>query len=425
MIRDFIKKQKLRGAYFLLARYFIFWANISLKRWRPRVIAVTGSAGKTTCIHIIESQIGDKAHVSHNANSVYGLAFDVLGLQGVLGNRWRWLWLVVIAPIRSLLYRRHSQFFVAEMDAERPGEAKMIAKWLQPELCLWTSVSISHAAKFDSQTNTNDHPDLKSLIESAFLQVPLNTQKLVILPASDKNIQKIKSEIKVKNITANSATEYEVGLKTARYTIDGVKHILPHPAPSQVGDQISMVVEMMKYLKLDYDISYKRYSPPPGRSSYFRGVNGLDIIDSTFNAQPASTLAVLDMFSAIKSKKPKWLVLSDMVDQGSYTEKAHRSVVKQALLLNPEVLILVGPRMAKYGWPVTKSARSKNKIQYFETPKEALDYLRDNAREALVLFKGSRFLEGVTEALLLDSNDANKLCRRQDYWQVWRQKWGL
>ena len=84
-------KKKL---YLFAARYFRFFANISLKRWRPRIIIVTGSAGKTTMLNLIESQLGTKAHYSHNANSAFGIAFDVLGQRGITGSRLHWLALI-------------------------------------------------------------------------------------------------------------------------------------------------------------------------------------------------------------------------------------------------------------------------------------------------------------------------------------------
>ena len=44
--------------YFSAARYFRFFANLVYKRWKPRVIAVTGSAGKTTMLNMLEDEIG-------------------------------------------------------------------------------------------------------------------------------------------------------------------------------------------------------------------------------------------------------------------------------------------------------------------------------------------------------------------------------
>ena len=70
-----------RSLYFPLAHYFRFFAKIQLLLWRPRIILITGSNGKTTLLHLLESQIGDKAKYSHHANSSYGIPFDILGLK--------------------------------------------------------------------------------------------------------------------------------------------------------------------------------------------------------------------------------------------------------------------------------------------------------------------------------------------------------
>ena len=71
--------------YFLVASYFRFFANISFRRWRPRVIAITGSVGKTTMLNLVECILKDRAHYSHDANSAYGIAFDILGMIIGLG----------------------------------------------------------------------------------------------------------------------------------------------------------------------------------------------------------------------------------------------------------------------------------------------------------------------------------------------------
>ncbi len=114
--------------YFVAASYFKLWANISLKKWHPRIIMITGSAGKTTMLNLVESQLGAKAHYSHNANSAFGIAFDILGMHGITGSKWHWLSLILSAPGRSFSYRRHEKFYVVECDVDRPHEAEFIAK---------------------------------------------------------------------------------------------------------------------------------------------------------------------------------------------------------------------------------------------------------------------------------------------------------
>ena len=120
--------------YFNVARYFRHFADRAFKRWNPRVIAITGSAGKTTMMTMLEHEIGKKAHYSHDANSAFGIPFDMLGLSGVRGSKLKWFWLLIAAPFRGLFYKRKQEFYVVEIDGERPHEAEFLAEWLKPEV---------------------------------------------------------------------------------------------------------------------------------------------------------------------------------------------------------------------------------------------------------------------------------------------------
>ena len=70
-----------KSLYFPIAYYFRFFAQIRLSIWKPIVIVVTGSSGKTTLLNLIESQLKEKAKFSHFANSSFGIPFNILGLD--------------------------------------------------------------------------------------------------------------------------------------------------------------------------------------------------------------------------------------------------------------------------------------------------------------------------------------------------------
>ena len=91
-------KKKL---YFTVAFYFRIFAKIQLRIWKPRIVVVTGSSGKTTLLHLIESQLGEKARYSHHANSMFGIAFDILGLKREKLVVTEWIYLVLAAPFRA------------------------------------------------------------------------------------------------------------------------------------------------------------------------------------------------------------------------------------------------------------------------------------------------------------------------------------
>src|SRR6266550_454179 len=87
--------------YFPLAWYFRFFASVRLKRWDPKIVIATGSSGKTTLLHLLESQVGDKAKYSHHANSIYGIPFDILDLHRESFQTIEWVGLILRAPIAA------------------------------------------------------------------------------------------------------------------------------------------------------------------------------------------------------------------------------------------------------------------------------------------------------------------------------------
>ncbi len=172
--------------YFIAAKYFQFFANHSFKKWHPRVIAITGSAGKTTVLNLIEHELGDRAHYSHDANSAFGVPFDILGLSGIRGPKIRWLYLFAAAPIRILFFHYKYPFYVVENDGERPHETEFLAKWLKPEVTIWVSIGLSHAAQFEKVVKSGKFDNLEAAITAEFAELPKNTKKRVYIDADSK-----------------------------------------------------------------------------------------------------------------------------------------------------------------------------------------------------------------------------------------------
>src|SRR5476651_1998423 len=84
--------------YFVVASYFVFWAKFVLRRWKPRIIIITGSSGKTTLLHMVEAQIGSQAIYSHNANSAFGISFQLLDLPPNVPSKLAWIKYMLLAP---------------------------------------------------------------------------------------------------------------------------------------------------------------------------------------------------------------------------------------------------------------------------------------------------------------------------------------
>jgi UDP-N-acetylmuramoyl-tripeptide--D-alanyl-D-alanine ligase len=179
----------------------------------------------------------------------------------------------------------------------------------------------------------------------------------------------------------------------------------------------------MKYLKLKFNPDFTGLKIAPGRSSHFKGIKGIDIIDSSYNAHMISMISVLDMAKRMHAEH-KWLIIGDIVDQGSMTEEEHIRLAKLIADVDPEKVILVGRRTKQFTAPELK----KLGVSTVATtdPRKALEYIekRIRGRETLI-FKGSQYLEWVIEKLLANPKDAKKLCRRERAAVARRKSWGL
>ena len=118
-------------------------------------------------LNLMELQMTNKAHFSHDANSAFGISFDILGMKGIKASRLHWLRLFFEAPFRSLFYTRKEPFYVVEIDGERPHETEFLATWLKPEVTIWVSLGLSHASKFENVVKSGEFDSLEEAIASA------------------------------------------------------------------------------------------------------------------------------------------------------------------------------------------------------------------------------------------------------------------
>ena len=411
--------------YFAFARYFRHFANRVLQRWNPRIIAITGSAGKTTMLNLVENEIGDKAHYSHDANSAFGIPFDLLGLGGVRGSKLKWLYLLAAAPIKSWFRRYRQKFYVVEIDGERPHEAEFLATWLKPEVTIWVSIGKSHAIQFEKEVKNGHFENVEDAIVAEFASLPQNTKSLVYIDAASKAMMSATKGIKakVKAIDKTKIKKYVVYPNSTDFTYGDTTFHFDHPEPKDVSFNLLVLQDLMKYLKLPFKEDFSGIRMAPGRCSYFEGKNNLHIVDSSYNAHLISVASILDMTKRMHAEH-KWLIMGDIVDQGEITKEEHEKLAKLIADVKPEKVILVGKRTKKYTAPKLKTLG----ISAVATldPRKALEYIEKSTKggETLV-FKGSQYLEWVIEKLLKNPEDAKKLCRREKAAVNRRKKWGL
>ncbi len=411
--------------YFVGAKYFRHFANMVLKRWNPRIIAITGSAGKTTMLNLVEHEMGDRAHYSHDANSAFGISFDLLGLKGIRGSKLRWIWLFMATPFKGLFKRHKEKFYVVEIDGERPHEAEFLAEWLKPEVTIWVSIGRSHAVQFENVVENGKFKNLEEAISAEFANLPQNTKKLVYIDEDSKIMKTAVKGIKAKviSIKKTALKKYIVYPDSTDFTYGDTTFHFDHPEPKDIAFNLLVLQDLMKYLKIPFKSDFTNVRLAPGRCSYFKGKKGINIIDSSYNAHLISMASILDMVKRMHAEH-KWLIIGDMVEQGSITEEEHTKLAHLIADAKPEKIILIGRRTKKYTAPELKKL-GVSAIATLDTRK-ALQYIESHIKgKETLTFKGSQYLEWIIEKLLDNPNDAKKLCRREKAAVNRRKNWGL
>lgn len=423
-----------RYLYFPIAWYFRFFAGIRLRRWSPRIVVVTGSNGKTTLLHMLAAQFGTQAKYSHHANSSFGIPFDILGLRRTSLFKREWIGLLLLAPLRAFFPAYKNKIYIVEADVDRPGEGKFLASFLKPEVVMWISLGRTHGMNFERLVRKKKFQTVEEAIASEFGFFLEYCQKLALINGDSslivKQTKRLRADASIIKKKENFEN-YEVTKVGTKFYIEGRSYLFEGLLPEEIFYSIAMCRRVVEYFDLPFDQTFSKFILPPGRSSIFRGIKGVTIVDSSYNANFSSMSAILNMYDKFPGIH-RWVVLGDMLEQGEGEQKEHERLAELVEANGFERIILMGPRVSKYTYDkLVQSYKSKKGdkeviIVKFLGPRETLDYLLENLQGGeTILFKGARFMEGIIENLLLDKKDKTKLARREEIWEIRRKKWGL
>ncbi|MBL7036511.1 hypothetical protein ISR94_01495 [Candidatus Microgenomates bacterium] len=407
--------------YFPIAYYFAVFAKVRLLLWKPIVVVITGSSGKTTLLHMIASQLGDTAKYSFKANSSYGIPFDILGLKRESLTVLEWPKLFLFTPFIVFKPLPKQKIYIAEVDCDRVFEGKFLGKLLKPNITLWINTTKTHSMNFESKSKRVGK-DILSVITEEFGQLAKNTKDLVIYNQDSKNLQNFIKKMKVKQLGVSRKDfeiKYNISFKGTEFYIDKTKYSFAYLLPEVTFYQIIMCCELVNLLGTKMDLKFKNFKAPPGRSSIFKGIRNTTLVDSTYNSNLDSMKVILQLFDQLKSEN-KWIVVGDMLEQGKNEIEEHKKLAEIINTYNFDKVVLMGPRVGKIVSPLVENS------VVFEMPDKVLSFLKENLKgEEAILFKGARFLEGVVGALLLNKSNSKNLVRREKVWQKRREKFGL
>lgn len=419
---------------------FVLW------KYKPKVIAITGSVGKTStkdAVYGIISKISYVRKSEKSYNSEIGLPLTILGCPNGWNNPYVWLKNILKGLWLFIWPHKYPEWLVLEVGVGKPGDMRQTASWLKTDAVIITAIGETpvHIEFF----NSRDH----LVKEKSGLIKTLKKDGLLILNADDKTVLELKTKSKNRTLTFGFSEDADVrgSEESILYSDSGLpagEAGLPQGIIFRVdegGNSLPVIIEGvfgknhlyaslaalaffygLKFNILDAINALKNYDVPPGRMRLLSGINNSLIIDDSYNSSPFACESALKTLGEIKSVGRKIAVLGDMLELGKYTEESHKNIGKIAEK-NAEILIVVGPRAKTIEEGAVLAGMNEKNIFEFNNSRETGEFLKTFVKNGdLVLVKGSQGMrmERAVEAVLKDKENKEKLLVRQD--KEWLEK---
>jgi len=341
-------------------------SNTWRKNFEIPVIAITGSNGKTSSkellLHILSSELSVHA-TKGNFNTCLGLCFSILELSS-----------------------KHD-LAIFELGASLPGEIKNLCKIASPTHGLITNIAPAHLEGFGSiEKIAQEKGELFKALSDGICFVNNADEYISRMPIPGKKITygltpecDFPADIFQEKDGTLTFILNTNEIKTNSHNFSFLKNCIAISAVSiTLGLNAKFINERLK-----------SFLPPRGRC-YVTTINGITIIDDTYNANLTSTIAALEYLKAFSNEGRKIFVFGDMLELGNASKDQHTEVGEKCSSLKIDIVYTIGAHTV-----TTDSHISKNIVhKHFETKDLLIETLKNVIQKKdKVLFKGSRSMQ--------------------------------
>ena len=294
-------------------------SNVYRKNIDTKIIAITGSCGKTTLKELLGNSLKKISKTSLSAksyNNKYGVPLSLFNLD------------------------QKDDYGVLEIGMDKKGEINYLSKIVQPNVSVITNINYAHAKNFKN---------LKQ-IALAKSEIINNTKKngFIILNADDnffilhnkiatrKNLKILSFGIKNKNSDIKLIKVEKVRKKfKATIKVNNLKTYFF--ISNDFENNILNILAALAVISIFKDISkinkniFVNFKTPDGRGDISKikiDNKNINLIDESYNSNPLSLKSAILNYDKIKiNKSKKYLLLGDMLELGKHSKKLHQSIV--------------------------------------------------------------------------------------------------
>ena len=341
------------------------------------VVAITGSAGKTTTKEVVAEFLSARFAVFRN--------------KGNLNNH-------IGLPLSLLQLRARPRIAVVELGMNHPGEIRRLVEIAEPEVRVWTNVGDAHLGYFASADAIADAKG--EILEHA------DPSHLLVANANDPRVMErargftgrmvtfgveVEADVRASSVVHHGVEGMEATVTAAgrqvrlRTPLLGVGNLANVLAGIAVGLHFEVPLEEMVAVAA-------RLSPAYHRGEVLRLPGGVTLIDDSYNSSPAALGRALETMATATGSARKVGVLGEMLELGEFSEQLHREAGRRAAAAGLDLLIAVGGApAAALAAEAVRAGLPERCVWHATSTQEAADLALRHVRAGdLVLVKGSR-----------------------------------
>jgi UDP-N-acetylmuramoyl-tripeptide--D-alanyl-D-alanine ligase len=419
-----------------------YLAKLVINKYRPVVIGITGSIGKTSAKDAIYFVLSKKFNVRRNIknyNNEIGVPLTILGLESPGKSIIKWFILKIIF-LKLILFKdkNYPKILILEMGVDRPGDMEYLMDMVKCNIGIITTIEPVHLEYFGTINKIQNEKGLliKNLKDNGWAIFNYDNEK------SRELIEQSRSKVMTYGFDEKADVQArelffsfhgKAGENDNLENLAGVSFKLgykgsfvPVMLPSVIGKAAVYSALAGAAVGLAYGLnlieiseSLKSYQPPKGRMNIIKGINNSMIIDDTYNSSPTAAITALEVIKEIPIAKiySKIAVLGDMLELGSFSEEGHKEVGRSMYKSGISKLITVGVRSSDIAKGAQELGMSTENITCFSDSEQAGRFVKTIIKNGdLIFVKGSQGMrmEKVVKEIMAEPERAGELLVRQD-----------
>ncbi len=432
----------MKNALRLIVSSFLgFLAGRIVRKYRPMIVMVTGSVGKTSTKDAVAAALMPSYYLRKSEksyNSEFGVPLSIIGAKNPWNNPAAWIGVIEEALALLFLPSHYPKLLVLEVGADRPGDLAKILRVASPD-----AVVVTHLPSVPVHVEAYASPE--AVRQEEFTPASALPPDAPLVVSSDDGFSKdmtgrlsarvrtfgfdAHADIRLSHDEPEFVHGMPVGMK-AQVTIGGETYPISVPGVLGRPQLYAPAAALALALSLGMEVKealggLKQYLPPPGRNRIFAGKNNTVLIDDTYNSSPAAVVESLKALSIASKGKVgakshrKVAVLGDMLELGRYSVAEHERVGEQVAGM-ADALVSVGIRARAIAERALASGMAPENVFTFDTSALAAQALPGILEPGdALLIKGSQSIrmEQIVAALLNDPADEKHLVRQEYEWK--------